>query len=197
MDDFQVIIYIIIVVILFVSRVLKARKKAEQPGPPAPKRYEETEVYPDTNPKPYNTSPKPRQLTFEDLLKEFSGYENKEKELAPAKPDTYQIPPKAELRPEPQEYRSYESPDAFPTHEEEEARSLESLVSYEEMYHEPGMVSISDTKSVDINEDRFTEYESHLKIDIHKANRFKRLLRNSISIKDAVILKEILDRKYF
>jgi hypothetical protein len=197
MDDYQVIIYIILVVIYIISRALKAKKKIDPTVRPPEQRYEETGPYPESASKPFNTTPKPRQLTFEDLLKEFSGYEEKESHSAPAETETAELPYKTVTKPETREYQSYESPGNFPTYKYEEAKSLESLVSYEDMYQSPGKVEQADTKHADINESRFKEYTSYKGFDIHKAGRFRKLLHNATSMKDAVVLKEILDRKYF
>ncbi|HLF32971.1 MAG TPA: hypothetical protein VI583_01960 [Cyclobacteriaceae bacterium] len=197
MDDYQVIIYIILVVIYIISRALKARKKIDPTILPPQQRYEENESYPETAPKPFDAPSKPRQLSFEDLLKEFSGYEEKEVHPAPAESETANYPYKTETKPETRQYQSYESPENFPSYNDEEGKSLESLVSYEDMYQSPGRVEKADTKHADINEIRFKEYASYQAFDIHKARRFRKLLHNSTSMKDAVVLKEILDRKYF
>ena len=44
---------------------------------------------------------------------------------------------------------------------------------------------------------RFDTYKISGKKNIHTASRFRELLRNPDSIKDAIILREILDRKEF
>jgi hypothetical protein len=210
MDDLQVVIYIVLVVIYIISRALRAKKKAGQSIPRIPRKQEEQEYMSESPAKPYQKAPESRQLTFEELLKEFSGYQDKDEETTvapsrspgsmPKKTSTdYQTPSTTSPYPTYQyeEPKSLETLESYEDYQYEEPKSLETLVSYDDLYTSAGKVEKSDTRKTDINEDRFAKYSTYETYNIHKASRFMKLLHNPTSIRDAIIMKEILDRKYF
>jgi hypothetical protein len=214
MDDFQIVVYIILVVLYIISRAMKARKKAMTPPPQRPGRPTVQDSAPVESPAPYNRPEQPKQLTFDVLLKEFTVYEEKD-ESKPAIPQTIKDVYRAEpvqqppVNPYARYSRMTEDDDEAQSLETigeeaqsletigEEAQSLESLVSYEDLYQSPGRVTDADTRKADENESRFKKYISLKSFDLHHAGRFRSLLSNPTSIRDAVVLKEILDRRYF
>ena len=199
MDDFQIVVYIILVVIYIISRALKAKKKAVPPQsgkPNIPQEYEEVE--PREIPKPFNQPTSQQPVTFEDLLKEFTGYKEEEEETArPESPVVKEIRETVVENP----YLKYNQPEyKDPSYEEYE--TLEKIdykepVSYDDLFKGPEKIIESDTEPVDENKGRFGSYASVREYDVHTATRFRKLLHNPTTVKDAVILKEILDRKYF
>jgi hypothetical protein len=212
MDNFQVVVYVIIVVIYIISRVMKAKKKADLPSPPFPGSLpNQGAPSTDSQPKPFTTSRDPRQMTFEDLLKEFTGNKEEQTEVVsgpPAQEQQYKTISRetmtSETRPlsdpNPYEYSSpYEntSPYGTPAEERYHPEEYETIKSYDDSPVTSNKVTESDTRPVDENKARFSAYATFKGRDLHTANRFKKLLQNRITVKDAVVLKEILETKYF
>jgi hypothetical protein len=182
MNDLEIYIYIALALIYFLSRAFRKKKPAKPPRPTSRTSSEEAYEHPSQKEKP---------LTFEDLLKEFTGQKNE---------------PVSDVQEEEIEEESYKSLEEEYINSEEQPYSAEyetydesNYKSYEEVYGEGKHLKTLD-EQVQINEPvrkRFDEYKIKEEINIHKASRFRELLRNKDSIKDAIILKEILDRRYF
>jgi HEPN domain-containing protein len=155
--DFENFFYVILAVIYILSRVLKAKKKAPQ------ETYDETEGEP----------PK-KTVTFEDLLKEFTGAE--EEEI----PEPV-VEPAPEVRP-----KRYE-----PKYTDEESRSIfeKSIKAAEE-------VGSSD-KPKESKQLIFKEFEPYQQEEPEVlAEEIADMLRSEDGSKKAIILSEILNRKY-
>ena len=180
MDDLELYIYIALGVIYFLSRAFRKKK---QVAPPQNKRKADSG-------EDYAGAPqKEKTVTFEDLLREFTGQKEEPE---------YDYVEEAE---EPD--RSYDEESYYREEEQnaEEYTATEEVEykSYDEVYN----VS-KDLKTLDEQVDlklaekkRFDKYKIEEGVNIHTAKRFRELLQNKDSIKDAIILKEILDRKYF
>ena len=183
--DVQFWIYIIIVAIYFLSRMLK---KAEQPGAPgADNKPERRRQGPPQTP----SAEVPRQLTFEELLREIT--EGK-KIQRPAPPPPQPLP---ERRYQPVEREV-----------DEEARSLEEIPeaeydvrsprSYEESrrqaYQHTSLEETLKLKDTAMDFGKFKVFETQQKSQL--LDRYKRILRNPDTLKEAVVLSEILKRKF-
>jgi hypothetical protein len=180
MDDLELYIYIALGVIYFLSRAFRKKK-------PVTPRQNQQNANP--NEDYGRTSQKEKTVTFEDLLKEFTGQKEEpvyDYEEENSEPD-----------------RSYDKGSYYQEVEqsEKESETPEEVEykSYDEVYN----VS-KDLKTLDEQVDlklaekkRFDKYKIEEGVNIHTAKRFRELLQNKDSIKDAIILKEILDRKYF
>ena len=166
MDDYKVLLYIIFGVIWMISRIMKSRKKqqAQQNQPEEP--YEAPQ----------------KEVSFEDLLKEFTQGGQQEKTI-----QEYEEPVK------------YEEPITYEEPEKEEkplwTGSDEDAASVYER-------SIRDAETVDMAD---LGHDHHLKrfavFEEEEEDTFLADLRDDLSqedgLKKAVIYKEILDRKHF
>jgi hypothetical protein len=177
-------IYIIIGVIYFLSRLLKKPEQANGESPetqrPAQRRPRQSEP---------TMSERPKPLTFEELLREITeGKQSQKQETEPA--------------PE----RRYES---FETDIGEEARSLEQ-VSIDEAEDARIFKAYEDAKK-QVVERRSLEETLSLKdtvVDFRKFDAFEnqkkkrltddfiKLIRNPVTLKQAVVMSEILKRKF-
>jgi len=190
MSDLELYIYIGLILIYFLSRALR-KKKTGNPPVQRPRNPSSRDVY-------EKTSTKERPMTFEDLLKEFTG---QREEVTPA----VEVEEPAEVDTKPQdeseiendvetsynEYKSYDE-NLYENYEE-------TYKSYEEVFgHEEGLVTLDEQVNLKKpRRKRFEGYKIQEEENIHVAQRFRHMLKNRDSIKDAIILKEILDRKYF
>ena len=129
-------------------------------------------------------------------MKEFTGVKDEPEEPEPLFPvqeikkETYQNPylKESQLVFESDSPRNYQIP---------EAEKTTQYFSYDNAYKEPEKIVKADLDEIDVNKGRFGQYASYKTYDVHNSRRFRKLLHDPISIKDAVILKEILDTKYF
>jgi hypothetical protein len=189
MSDLELYIYIGLVLIYFLSRAMRKKKPQKPPI--------QRSVNParDTQEK---TSTEVRPLTFEELLKEFTGQKEEETPVVEAEePGSLEEP-----SPGVYEYgtddRSGEN-EYDDNHSETYENYDETYKSYEEVYDHQGKLITLD-EQVDLSSagrKRFEKYKIDKAENIHIARRYKNMLMNQDSIRDAIILKEILDRKYF
>lgn len=195
MDDFQVVIYILVIVIFIASRVLRARKKSALP--PTPKSFNIPKFNPESSEdksQPVTLPSQPKPITFEDLIKEFAGYEEKPGEAPPVKQVIQEV-----HFPEKKEIRREQTKVNLPGHSSgAEYTSFKSYSQDEGTMVAPNYSPFQDIPAPDDGEkDRFIPYSTPNDFDIHKASRFRRLLSSTITARDAIIMKEILDRKTF
>lgn len=182
--DAQFWIYIVIGVIYFLSRLLKKPEQApgEAPGDELPGRNRPV--------RPEQTAEKPRQMTFEELLREITEGKQAEKPVVP------------ERRPEPR----YES---FDNELGEEARSLER-VDFDETEDARIFQKYEEAQSL-ANQRRSLEETMHLEdtnVDFKRFEAFEKkrrrnvlqdyvkIIRDPASLKHAVVMSEILKRKF-
>lgn len=182
--DAQFWIYIVIGVIYFLSRLLKK---------PEPATGEPVDTRPPEKRKPsYSEEPipeKPRQMTFEELLREIT--EGKEAERPV---------PQAPPRPR------YES---FDNELDEEAKSLEE-VSVDEAKSAPVFKAYEDTtrpvfqrasleetlqlKDTVVDFGKFKAFETEKKKNV--LEDYANIIRNPKTLRQAVVMSEILKRKF-
>ncbi|MEX2233863.1 MAG: hypothetical protein WD824_16985 [Cyclobacteriaceae bacterium] len=182
--DVQFWIYIIIGVIYFLSRLLKKPEQAPE---------EQTDTRPPERRRPVHseqtTGERPKQLTFEELLREITEGKQAQK-------------PAPQPKPQPR----YES---FDNDLGEEAKSLED-VGYDEAENARVFKAYEDAKSQvfqrtsleetlrlqDTNVDfgKFKEFEAQKKRNV--LNDYIKIIRNPVSLKHAVVMSEILKRKF-
>lgn len=182
--DVQFWIYIIIGVIYFLSRMLK-KPEQEAGAPPETARPERRPTIHAEQP----ATERPRQLTFEELLREIT----EAKQVQRREPDP---------EPEP-EFQSYE------TEFREEARSLEQI-PYDDAENARVFKVYQDAKN-QVFERQSLEETLRLKdtvVDFRKFEAFDnqkerkllddyiRLIRNPQSLRQAVVMSEILKRKF-
>lgn len=179
--DVQFWIYIIIGVIYFLSRVLK-KPEQEAGAPPEAARPERRPIHTEQP-----AAERPKQLTFEELLREIT----EAKQVQRREPE-----------PEP-EFESYE------TEFKEEARSLEQI-PYDDAENARVFKVYQDAKN-QVFERKSLEETLRLQdtvIDFQKFNAFEkqrqnkllddyvRLIRNPQTLRQAVVMSEILKRKF-
>ena len=175
--DVQFWIYIIIGVIYFLTRLLK---KPEQPP------EEAQDNRPKQRPPSQTTTEWPKQLTFEELLREIT--EAKQ-------------PPKPVMQPVPQ--RRFET---FDDDLQDEARSLEDISTnddevfkkYEEAKSQVFQrSSLEDTLRLQdtvMDFGKFKEFE--VKKTHNLSDDYLRIFRNPAGLRQAVVMSEILKRKF-
>jgi hypothetical protein len=175
MDDLELYIYIALGAIYFLSRVLRKKK----PAPP-PQKHRNTD-----SGRGYEQTPRTEKpVTFEDLLKEFTGQKEK---------------PEYEYEEEPEELEESYTQEVEQSAGEYATEEEVSYKSYEEVYNvNKDYKTLDEQVKLELAEKkRFDEYKISEGVNIHTAKRFRDLLQNKDGIKDAIILKEILDHKYF
>ena len=157
MDDIQLLVYILIIALGIFSRFLKAKKKNPKTQAPA-----ESE----------SDSQKPT-VTFEELLKEFTGEDSTEVE-----PEETFKPQKIEKKPITVEYNDDEIQQRY-------QESLRKAEAYQ-----------SKTKD-DRHTGKFTHFRGYDDFEKEKEeSEFLTFLREEDGPRKAIILGEILNRKY-
>jgi len=179
MDDFQNLLYIVIAVIYIIARVLKSKDKANK------RKIEQAGQVEQENPPQRRI--KEKGLTFEEFFEELKKVEKNdiEEPHVKAKPSmsieprqsTFIKPTQSMLRKEKKSHKPI-----VPT---QQPMSLE----------EKGMKYADKGKSLlkDKMKGSFGSYEQSMK----KGNYYGKLLKEEGGAKNAVILSEILNRKYF
>ena len=180
MDDLQIYIYLALAAIYFLSRAFKSKKRSQSPG-----KLPDSDPY---NEMPEEQSQRDRPMTFEDLLKEFSG-KKEERKL-----EEYEETEESEMS-------SYE----------EEMVTQDSIQPSYDTYNDPGYINYDEVyqgkdkiKTLDeqvivekLDKERHDKYKIIKVKSANYASRIRKILHSKDSIKDAIILKEVLDRKYF
>lgn len=169
MDNLENYLYIALALIYIISRVLKARSKQHQAQQPTrPQQHTQT-----TNP---NNQPQPRKaFSFEDILKEFeknlAGEEFEEEKALPVEEMPYEKTTRME------QPREKEMPSPYETYEG---------ISYESpIISEP-------KKELEV----FSRNEKYsIKEDL--ASQYIKMLQDPDGFKNAIVLSEIINRKYF
>ena len=176
MDSFQFWLYVIIGLIYLVSRARK--KKAEQsPGP--------TEV---KDERPFSSSRsegnKPKQLSFEDLLKEIT--ESKQ-----------QQPPREEPVVDYDENLEEEAKDLEDV-EYDYRKQNKTYEIYEEAkkqaFHRPSLEETMKIQDTVVSFGKFKEFEKRAETDL--AAEYLKEFHDTEGLKKAVVMSEILKRKF-
>jgi hypothetical protein len=180
MSDLELYIYIGLALIYFLTRALKQKKAPRPPG-----------NYKNTSPKEQESSSGPvreRPMTFEELLKEFTGYKEPPQTVTPAAEEKEIEEEYVETIEEDHEYQTYEGYDDY---------KKSGYTSYDEVYGKSqNLTTIDEQISLDEPLERqFEEYETQLP-SCDRAKKYRQMLMRRESIRDAFILKELLDPKY-
>ena len=190
--DAQFWIYIVIGVIYFLSRLLK---KPEEAGgsPTGEQRRDRPEG------AGHSGADVARPMTFEELLREIT--EGKQAPKPQPKPQ-----PRPQARPQPARTPRYEP---YEREIGEEARSLEEVAIDEDedarilKKYEEAQLLANERKSLEetlqleetvVDFGRFAAFEKKEQRDV--AGEYRKMLRNPESLRQAVVLSEILKRKF-
>lgn len=177
--DLGNIIYIIAIIAYFIYTATKKKANPEEMDQPG---------------SPDSTQEQRKPVSFEDLLKEIrQGQGQREKDLK----DSGQGK-SAETFPRRQEGRTFEQPRPKPV---EEVKKIKRYESYEGVIEErkvPDRIKLADQERIHSHVEGIKSTISLESVDgPMEENKYKTMLRNPETIKDAVILSEILNRKYF
>jgi hypothetical protein len=168
MEDLDIYLYIILFVIYAVSRVFKGIKKAA-PKPPVQGSPQQPQGGQPTQTAP----PKRKPFSFEDLLKEFEEAATEKKSPPPVREEVAVEPPPPPPIPKVSSERS--------KYESYEGMSLETI---------PGPVE--DIGKRKIGYERNKKYS----LDTRSPSIYAKMLANPDGAKKAIILSEIINRKY-
>ena len=169
--DFENFFYVILAVIYFLSRFLKGRKQA----PREDESYEQPE---DTGKKP---------VTFEDLLREFT--QEKEQQQPSQEVTEVEVVEEEPFRPARESSRkTYQSP-----YSDEESKSI-----FERSIREAKDLAKTNKQSTDDKSLVFKEFKPYQEEEESNlfATELKEMLQSGDGGKKAIILSEILNRRY-
>ncbi len=155
MDDIQIVLYIIFVLFAIVSRALKKKKQA-----PLKKVRQRQE--------PQEDQGSEKQLTFEELLREFTEEKQPEPKVETVKEEQY-----------------------FDTRDDDEIKRVyEESIRASEAYQ-------SKEHSDDRHTGNFQHFEHYSEEDLEEEeSEIAKLLRDPESARNAIVLSEVLNKKY-
>lgn len=182
--DAQFWIYIVIGIIYLVSRMLK---KPEQATPEPPERQQREPRRTVANEAP--STEIPRQLTFEELLREIT----EGKQAQKRQPEPQAVPKYEPYEKDPgEEARSLEKVDF------DEAASAKQWKPYEEIpVRTVERKSLEETMRLEDTVISFGKFEAFEKKDRRRAlDDYIKIIRNPASLRQAVVMSEILKRKF-
>lgn len=182
MSDLELYIYIALALIYFLTRVFKPKKS---PRPPRDIRGPASETS-DTTSRPERERP----VTFEELLQEFTGYREPQQTVAPAREEEVEeetLP--EEIQAEADEYQYYEGYDDY---------KKSSYADYNTVQKQgQELTTIDEQVSFDEPLEKKFDWGKTEPATSVQTEKYRKMLRDPESVRDAVILKELLDRKYF
>lgn len=183
--DAQFWIYIVIGVIYFLSRLLK--KPEQAPGDTPDSLPTETRRRPQSQ---QPVSEAPRQLTFEELLREIT--EGKQAQRRVPEPDVIVSPGESYEKKLGDEARSLEEIDF------NEAEIARKWKSYEEVpVRSVERKSLEETMTLEDTVMDFRKFEAFQQKSQRKVlEGYIKIIRNPESLKQAVVMSEILKRKF-
>ncbi|HEX9650836.1 MAG TPA: hypothetical protein VGA21_09765 [Cyclobacteriaceae bacterium] len=165
-DSLQIIIYIVFIAIYFLSRFLKGNK--QKASRPRPRQESEEEGQVETNEQP---------MTFQDILRELT---------QPREAPAPQPKKRAPVEPGP---RDYEFKGDYPDEAEIQEVYEESLSRAKNVKTLDEMINIGE-ESIKFKEYQEADQQNAL------ATEIREMLKDPYDAKRAIILKEILDRKF-
>ena len=182
--DAQFWIYVVILAVFFLSRLLK---KPEQATGEAPESQRPGRRAPARTSQPSTETP--RQLTFEELLREITEGKQAQKHTPEPEPvpayESYETDPGEEARSlEDVNFDEADNANRWKPYEEIPARTVERK-SLEET------LRLQDTA---INFGKFHAFET--KHRARSADEYIKLIRNPTTLRQAVVMSEILKRKF-
>jgi len=169
MDDIQLVLYIIFVIIAILARAFKSNKNKQAPPPPPSNREE----------SPNRKKP----MSFEDLLKEFEESSSSGQKKVKQEPEPVST------------YESYEYESEIP--DDDEVRSVyeDSLKRAKEFKTIDELVDLEDDRHIG-NFKHFGGYSEEEVEGHEESNEYLQLLQDAEGAKKAIILSEIINRKY-
>lgn len=171
MENIETILYLLIGVAYLISRVLKARKKAP---PPRPGQAPPPQSQPQAQSQQNQRQPK-KTFSFEDILKEFEQSlegEVEVEEAPPVREVKQEIPQPVAVPPEPRQPSRYEAYEGTSYSKQSKASTSEKRVE-----------SFARNEKYSIKEEIVNDYV--------------KMLRDPDGFKNAIVLSEIINRKYF
>ncbi len=183
MEDFQFIIYLIIGAIYIISRALKGKNKNNQPQQRPPRRPQQTQN------KPQSQSQPPK--SFEDILAEFG--KRMEEQIQPEVIEVQEEKPIVQQAPKPKAQPAFEEGRTRRFADEESRRIYEEAIVRSEgadLKFEANQKYKTDSLKMG-----FSAYDKE-KEENEFAKEIRESLSDSDSAKKAVILSEILNRRY-
>ena len=172
MDFEDIWYYLVLGAIYLVSQFLKKKKPQNRPAPPKPVQ-QPMSAQPQQSANPTSQAKPKKTMSFEDILKEF------EKNLSGEPEEQFE-------KPKPVEQHIFSKPEPAvvkePTHESR-------YKSYEN-------VDYKAEQSKDNVEDEFSRNEKY-KISAQKEHPYIQMLRDPNGAKNAIVLSEIINKKYF
>lgn len=169
MENLETYLYVFFAVIYIISRIIKARAKQNKPQKPIVKPKHEMQ------PKPVEkTSGPKKEFSFDNILKDF------EKSLTGDKFSEEEAIPVEEIKHE------KPAPEAVKTIEEKP----NPFQKYKDKSHEFGQKEIKRKEVVIARSEKF-------RIKENIASEYVKMLRDPEGFKNAVVLSEIINRKYY
>jgi len=172
MDNIENYLYVLFAVIYIISRIIKARSKQQRQQQQQPQRQAQTS-------KPIQQQNQPQRkkaFSFEDILKEFEKNLAGEEEFAHEKP----LPVK-EIK--------HEKPSPVPV------KQVEEKPNPYNSYQGSSYKSIKEEIELD-KKLTFVRSENYA-IEENIASQYVQMLQDPEGFKNAVVLSEIINRKYF
>jgi len=190
--DSSTLVYIIAVVVYFLYSTFFNKKVPEQ-----------------TNDEPTTqTEAKPRKtVSFDDLLKEIrreQGQMERELDGRPVEDEEYDeeesyveeerynAPKKSNPQPTPKKYFTYEDPEQFPSSDAAYQKSQKRYQNYEKQ----PLVKLDDQINLESNEKILGEVED-VAGNVKRKNKYAGILKNPVTVREAIVVSEILRRKHF
>ena len=169
MDNLENYLYVFFAVIYIISRIIKARSKQKQVGSPPPQDHQ-------AQPEVVKTQPSAKKaFSFQDILKEFeknlAGEQHVEEEVFPVKEIRHTTP--------------------IPISAEKIDRKPELYKSYQRTTYK------SPVQSFNIKEEKEFERSEKFALKKNVDSEYVKMLRDPNGFRNAIILSEIINRKYF
>jgi hypothetical protein len=182
MNDLELYIYIALALIYFLTRAFKPKKS---PRPPKDIRGPASDS-PDSTSRPARERP----MTFEELLQEFTGYREPQQTLAPTREEEVEEEVQhEEIQEEEHEYKYYEGYDDYKKSSYADYNTVQQL--------EKDLTTIDEQVSFEEPLEKKFDWGEIEIVKSIQSEKYRKMLQNPESIRDAIILKELLDRKYF
>lgn len=182
--DSSTVVYIIAIVVYFLYSLFFNKKVPEQQD-------EQTEQ-PEAQPR--------RAASFDELLKEIRREQGeRERDLEGTlleeedfvEEETYREE-KPKPKPAPKRYYAYNDPEQFPSSE----KAYQAVQQRYQQYEKQPLVKLDDQVDIESNEKILGEVED-VSGTFRRKNRYAALLKNPGTVRDAVVVSEILRRKHF
>jgi len=189
--DSSTIVYIIAVIVYFLYSTFFNKKAPEQ----------------DSSPTEQSENQPRRTVSFDDLLKEIrneQGQLERDMEATSMEEERYveeekysdekrQKEGKRYLsEPAPQKYFTYEDPEQFPSSDEIYTNTQKGFQKYEKQ----PLVKLDDQVDLESDERILGEVED-VAGNTRRQNKYAALLKNPVSVREAIVVSEIMQRKHF